>query len=82
MDEFETIATLQSDVEASLLEGRLVSLGIDALFNTYYDSAYDGLFQMQKGWGCVQARHKDAERVIAELEALRAEAVDDTTADA
>ncbi len=70
MEEFTKIANLENDIEAGLLDVILTERGIPHFMRSYYDAAYDGLFQLQKGWGCVQAseRHKaEILEIIADL---------------
>jgi hypothetical protein len=49
------IATLESEVQAQILGAALSSQGIPHAIRSYHDSAYDGVFQVQKGWGHVEA---------------------------
>jgi hypothetical protein len=55
MPKFEKIVVVDSQVEAKILEGILKEHDIPHLIKSYHDSAYDGLFQAQKGWGHVAA---------------------------
>ena len=52
MDQLIKIAELENEFEAQLLAGVLTERNIPHLLKSYFDSAYDGLFQRQKGWGC------------------------------
>ena len=74
MAEFEKIAALNNEVEARLLDAILAERGIPHMVNSYYDTAYDGLFQAARGWGHVEAPPKHREEVIAILEDLRSAA--------
>ena len=42
-------------MEARLLESVLSERGIPHVIVSYHDSAYNGVFQLQKGWGYVEA---------------------------
>ena len=53
--EFIRIALLESIVEAQLLESILAERRIPHRIRSFHDTAYDGLFQMQKGWGELHA---------------------------
>ncbi len=66
MSEYEKIATLENEFEAQFLATMLDEQNIPYHIKSYHDLAYDGLFQMMKGWGAVYAlpRHKD---IIQEL---------------
>ena len=55
MSDYEKIVVLGNQLEAKLIESILTERGIPHLIKSYYDSAYDGLFQAQKGWGHVAA---------------------------
>lgn len=50
-DVYEKAAILENEIEARLLDSILVERGIPHLITSYYDTAYDGLYQTQKGWG-------------------------------
>ena len=55
MDEYVKVQALSNAVEASLMDSLLNERGIPHLIVSFHDSAYDGLFQAQKGWGVVKA---------------------------
>ena len=55
MDDYSKIATLDNDIEAQLLDSILMERQIPHLMRSYHDTAYDGLYQTQKGWGIVSA---------------------------
>ncbi|MBA3017542.1 MAG: hypothetical protein FP811_05245 [Desulfobacteraceae bacterium] len=44
---------LESEIEAQLLGSILNERNIPHHIRSYHDTAYDGLFQTQKGWGVV-----------------------------
>ncbi|MCG2829573.1 MAG: hypothetical protein L6302_00815 [Desulfobacteraceae bacterium] len=44
---------LESEIEAQLLDSILNERNIPHHIQSYHDTAYDGLFQTQKGWGRV-----------------------------
>ena len=50
-NEFVKIATLESLVEAQVMESILTDQRIPHRIRSFHDTAYDGLFQLQKGWG-------------------------------
>ena len=66
------VAVLDNQVEARLLEGILNDHGIPHVLRSYHDSAYDGLFQGQQGWGHVEADEEQAEEIRTLLEQVRA----------
>ena len=65
------IATLDNEVQAQLLSALLDEEGITHLLRSYHDTAYDGLFQAERGWGHVEADESDRERVLAVIEAMK-----------
>ena len=71
MEEMKDVAVLENEIEAGLLESILEARGIPHMMASYYDAAYDGLFQVQKGWGCVRAAEADLAQVLAILDEIR-----------
>lgn len=71
MERFDKIAVIRNEVEAMRIRGELESRGIPHAIYSFYDSAYDGLFQFTAGWGRVEAplRHKD--EIMEILDAVR-----------
>ena len=72
MSDYEKIVVLGNQLEAKLIESILTERGIPHLIKSYYDSAYDGLFQAQKGWGHVLAPEEYKEEIKAIQQDLRA----------
>lgn len=70
-DAYQKIAVLENQVEAQLLETILTERDIPHMIRSYYDSAYDGIFQMQKGWGAVIARDADKGEILEILDDIR-----------
>ncbi len=62
---------LHNESEASLLHGILEEDGVPHMIRSYHDRAYDGLWQMQEGWGYVETAARFASGVRALLEVLR-----------
>ena len=54
-EEFVKIAILESAIEAQLLSSILDEEEIVYIIRSYHDTAYDGLFQVQLGWGEIRA---------------------------
>ena len=71
MNELKKIAVLDTMVEAQILESMLKQQDIPHVIKTYHDSAYDGLFQGQKGWGHVEAPAKHETEILMLLNDLR-----------
>lgn len=55
MDRNEKIVVLKNEIEANIIATMLKEYNIPHIIMSYHDSAYDGIFQMQKGWGHVEA---------------------------
>jgi hypothetical protein len=68
MQDFTKLLVLRNEVEAHMMQQALTDLGIPHLIRSYHDSAYDGLFQTQKGWGHIESSpdRKDEIRAIYE----------------
>lgn len=73
MDEIIDITILDDDVVAMLLEAELKERGIPHFMVSYWDVAYDGLFQMQHGWGVVRAPQTFRDPILRILAGLRKE---------
>jgi hypothetical protein len=69
-----SISVLENDVEASVLDAALEEAGIPHLMKSYHDSAYDGIYQSQHGWGEVLGPQSQANRILEILMDLRNEA--------
>jgi hypothetical protein len=61
---YEKLRTVQNRFEAELIVAALERSGIDFFLRTFEDTAYDGLFVTQQGWGAVWVAPED--RQIAE----------------
>ena len=66
MEKHVKILVLRNEVEAQMMDQALSDQDIPHLIRSYHDSAYDGLFQAQKGWGHVEA----PEELKAEITAI------------
>ena len=65
MDQFKKIVVLQNALEAKLMESVLKERDIPHRMRSYHDSAYDGLFQVTKGWGHVEAPEEYEDQIKA-----------------
>jgi len=74
MEEYAKVAILENEFEAGLLESILKERNIPHLMRSYHDTAYDGLFQTQMGWGHVSAPHSRHQEILEILSDLREEA--------
>jgi hypothetical protein len=64
MDKTEKIIILNNQIEATLLDEILTERNIPHIIRSYYDSAYDGLWQAQSGWGHLEAPSKYKEEIL------------------
>jgi len=70
MQDYLKVATLENEIEAGLLDSILTERNIPHMLTSYHDTAYDGLFQTQKGWGYVSAPapyHEEIRELVDEL---------------
>ena len=73
MEEFKKIAVLDNEIQARLIDSILTEREIPHRLRSYHDSAYDGIFQTQKGWGVVLAAPEHREEILAVLADLERE---------
>ena len=71
MAEFIKAATLENNFEAQLLHGILDEREIPHRMRSYHDTAFDGLFQTQKGWGYVSGPEEYIHEIIDIVEEIR-----------
>ncbi len=72
----ERIASLESEVEAERLDLELENRQIPHVLGSFSDSALDGLFQLGRGWGYVEAPPENREAVLAVLRDMRQSAAE------
>ncbi len=64
------LMTLENQFQADLLTHALAEAEIPFLIREYKDTAYDGLFVSQKGWGTVMvegSRMEEARKIAQDL---------------
>ncbi len=71
MSEEQARMALENQVEASLLDLMLMEDGVPHFVRSYYDRAYDTLWQFQEGWGYVETPARFASGVRALLDLIR-----------
>lgn len=54
----------KNEIEAMLLDEILTEKQIPHLIRSYHDSAYDGLWQTQSGWGHIEASEEYAGEIL------------------
>jgi hypothetical protein len=58
------IVNLNTEFQAMQVKEILESNNILFILRSFHDSAYDGLFQYQMGWGAIEADEKDEEIIL------------------
>jgi len=71
MSGYLKIAVVENEFEAQLLQSILDEQGIVYYLKSYYDIAYDGLFQKTKGWGSVYAPENCKEVILEIIAGIR-----------
>lgn len=74
MEAYIKIAGLENIVEAQLMVSILEEKEIPHRIRSFHDTAYDGLFQFQKGWGEIFAPSAFNEEILDILTVVRSEA--------
>jgi len=69
---FVDVTILENIVEAQLLESILAAENIPHRIRSYYDTAYNGLFQFQMGWGQISAPLVYKQKILEILKEIRA----------
>jgi hypothetical protein len=65
------IGILENAIEAQLVSSLLDQYRIPHRIRSYHDTAYDGLFQMQKGWGELTAPVGCKQEILEVLNDIR-----------
>ena len=68
-EEFVRLQVVQSLFEGQRMQTLLQAAKIPAMLNSYGDTAMDGLYQAQKGWGEIrvpESRKAEAEKIVEE----------------
>lgn len=71
MEQYQKAAVLLNEFEAQILASILEENKIPFNIESYYDMAYDALFQMQNGWGYVETSTEHVDEVSKLLESIR-----------
>lgn len=64
------ILMFKNEIEAMLLDEILTEKQIPHLIRSYHDSAYDGLWQLQAGWGHLEAPEEYKEEILQAYEQM------------
>jgi len=73
MEHFVKITSLETEVQAQVLEGVLKEREIPYLLQSHRDSSYDGLFQSRTLWGHLEAPEEFKEEILGIFEDLEKE---------
>lgn len=65
MDRNIKIVVLKNEIEANIMGTILKERNIPHILISYYDSAYDGIFQLQKGWGHIEAPQEYKSKILS-----------------
>ena len=73
MNKTVKILVFDNEIEAKLLSEILKEKNIPHLIRSYHDSVYDGLWQMQSGWGHLEAPEEFKEEILKIYEEMSGE---------
>jgi len=65
------VAALENTIEAQLIDSILTDQDIPHRIQSYHDTAYDGLFQAQKGWGVLYVPLSNKREALEILDHVR-----------
>ena len=74
--DFINIAVLENVIEAQLITSILDEHEIPHRIRSFHDTAYDGLFQFQMGWGALFAPLSNKEKILEILNDIRSKIFD------
>ena len=69
--QFIQVSVLENAIEVQLIGSILGQMGIIHRLRSYYDTAYDGLFQFQKGWGKLYAHLPHKQEILQVIKDVR-----------
>ena len=70
---FIRIMILENEIEAQVVGSILNQYQIPHRVRSFYDTAYDGLFQVQKGWGELTAPDPYRQEIMKILDDIRSD---------
>ena len=71
MNDYIKVAILENEVEARLIGSILTERKIPHIIRSYFDMAFDGLYQSQKGWGHVSSPETYKEEILEIISDIR-----------
>lgn len=69
--EYTHIASIENAIEGQLMGSILNDQDIPHRIRSFHDTAYDGIYQLQKGWGALFAPEKYRAAILDILERIR-----------
>jgi hypothetical protein len=81
-DQWVKVGTVENRFEGDRISHALQEAGIPFLIKSFLDTAYDGLYIPQKGWGVVMVPKKngeEAEKLISEVKNIFIKEEEDET---
>lgn len=73
-EEYQSIAVIENVIEGQLIGSILEDQGIPHRIRSFHDTAYDGLYQLQKGWGDILAPAENGPEILEILDKVRSDA--------
>ncbi len=70
---FDRIVVLENAIEAQLVGSILDEQNIPYRMQSYHDTAFNGLFQAQKGWGVIFAPLSFKKEILDIIDSIRSE---------
>ena len=71
MEDYIKVGILENEIEAQLLDSILTERNLPHLMRSYFDMAFDGLYQSQKGWGHVSSPETYKEEILEIISDIR-----------
>ena len=68
---YTRVAVIENQIEAQLIGSILSEQGIPHRIRSFHDTAYDGLFQFQQGWGVLYVQITDQQKALDILDDVR-----------
>lgn len=72
-DSFIHIVIIENPFEAQIVQPVLEDEGIPHLVRSFHDTAYDGLYQAQRGWGEIMAPARFRDQIMEIITEARAQ---------
>ena len=71
MDSYIKITVLENLIDAQLIDSILNQKNMPHRIRSFHDTAYDGLFQMQRGWGELFAPLSSKKEILEIVDIVR-----------